>query len=210
MHAVFEGVTRDLLNRFQNEELKRNDQKNAFDKRILRIRVPAEVARTTRTLSDFKSGKWRVSEIHTFLFLAPVLLHGLIPDNKFDLVLFLCVSIYNLHSEVVSTHLLRQSEQLINRFGIILKTIYGKAACTYNAHLLRHLCKKVADCGPLHTHSCDPFERQFATMLKVKHGSRGAANQILRYLNSRTFVQSHWDSADVRNEICCVLHVTAC
>lgn len=196
MHAVFEGVVSDLLSRVLRDDMTAKVIAT-LDRRLSSVQVPAEIARTTRPVADFRSSKWRVSELHTFLFLAPVLLVGLLPERKLKLFEQLCVSVYYLHSSFVSPAVLASCDKLIRNCCNAVHQIYGDAACTYNMHVLQHLCLKVTQCGPLHTHSCDFFEREFAKMLKVNHGSRGAANQIFRYLNLRPFALFHWSSQSI-------------
>lgn len=118
MHAVFEGVVRDLLSRIVDNFTKQEIQ--IFDARLLSIQVPAEVARTTRPVADFRSGKWRVSELHTVLFLAPLLIRQLVRDRELQCFELLAIAMHSLHSTVVSQTCLKHCKRLIAKFCKVL------------------------------------------------------------------------------------------
>jgi hypothetical protein len=185
MHAVFQGVFRDLLQRISATF---TASKTAdFDNRLRNVHVPLEVSRTLRPLADFTKGNWRVSELRTVAYLAPLLFRGLLPQAQYDNLILFCTAMYYLHSTSVSAADLQKCERQIKRFSRQLLTVYkDQSIYTYNVHLLLHLPYKVQQAGPLYTHSCDEFESFFGKMLSVQHGTRGAADQILRYFSVRS------------------------
>jgi hypothetical protein len=185
MHAVFHGVFRDLLQRITKSFS--GTKTSEFNKRLQNVHLPLEVPRTLRSLADFHKGNWRVSELRTVTYLAPLLFRGLLPLSQYNNLILLSTSMYYLHSASVSEDVLPKCQRQIQRFCRQLQTIYKDSSIyTYNVHLLLHLTIKVKEAGPLYTHSCDEFESLFAKMLSVQHGSRGAAEQILRYFSIRS------------------------
>lgn len=180
MHAVFHGVMKDLLHRIMRSlSLFKLDEVNI---RINNVRLPHEVPRAMRPLTDFTKGNWRVSELRMFAYLAPVLLRGLVPISLYNNILLFITAMYYLHSFSLSEDNLSKCQRQIQRFCRQLGSIYNdKSVYTYNVHVLLHLPLKVRQAGPLYTHSCDEFEMLFGKMLTAQHGTRGASNQIMRY-----------------------------
>ena len=185
MHAVFHGVFKDLLQRIlRSMSISKVEELNT---RIMNVKLPQEVSRTLRPLTEFTRGNWRVSEMRTVAYLAPLLLRGLIPAAKYDNLVLFTTAMYFLHSSSISAECLPKCYRQIQRFCRHLSVVYNdKAVYTYNVHVLLHLPDKVRQAGPLFTHSCDEFEMLFAKMLSVQHGSRGASEQILRYFNVKS------------------------
>src|SRR5574343_526331 len=102
MHAVFEGAVRRTLLHLCKTSLSSESKRNVFDRRLLAVKVPAEVARTTRSVRDFYAGNWRVSEIHTVAFLTPILFHGLIAPDLLQHFVLLTVAAYHMHGQVIT------------------------------------------------------------------------------------------------------------
>lgn len=187
MHAVFHGVFRDLLQRIIKSF---STGKTAqLDNRLMNVDLPHEVPRDLRPLAEFTRANWRVSELRTVAYLAPILFLGLLPASQYENLVLFTTAIYYLHSSSVHSTDLPKCQRQIQRFSRQLLSIYkDKAIYTYNLHVLLHLTHKVEQAGPLHSHSCDEFEMLFAKMLLVQHGSRGAAEQIMRYCGVRSAV----------------------
>lgn len=189
MHAVFHGVFRDLLQRIVRS-LKATTVAE-LNYRLLNVKPPQEVSRLLRPLAEFTRGNWRVSELRTVAYLAPLLLRGMLPLPQYDNLVLFCTAAYYLHRTAISSEDLRKCHRQLQRFCRQLLSVYkDKSIYTFNVHLLLHLADRVKLAGPLYTHSCDEFEMLFAKMLAVQHGRRGAAEQILRYLNIRSTLQT--------------------
>jgi hypothetical protein len=187
MHAVFHGVFKDVLQRIIKSI---SAHKLAdFNSRLLNVHIPQEVSRPLRPIAEFTRGNWRVSELRTVTYLAPILFRGLLPVPQYENIVLFSTAIYYLHSAAVSAVDLPKCHRQLQRFCRQLHSIYkDKSVYTYNVHLLLHLTSKVQQAGPLYTHSCDEFEMLFAKMLLVQHGSRAAPEQIFRYFSVRSLV----------------------
>ena len=155
--------------------------------RLLSIRPPQEVSRLIRPLADFTRGNWRVSELRIVAYLAPLLFRGLLPSSQYENIVLFSTAVYHLHRSTISASDLPKCQRQLQRSCRQLQTVYNdKSIYTYNVHLLLHLSDRVKLAGPLYTHSCDEFEMLFAKMLSAQHGTRGAAEQVLRYFNVRS------------------------
>jgi len=124
-------------------------------------------------------------------YLAPVLLRGLIPVNEYNNIVLFTTAMYHLRASCITEDNLFKCQRQIQRFCRQLGSVYrNKSVYTYNVHVLLHLPSKVRQAGPLYTYSCDEFEMSFAKMLTVQHGSRGVADQIMRYFSLKSAIDS--------------------
>jgi hypothetical protein len=122
MHAVFHGVFKDLLQRITKSF---SSAKSAdFDGRLSNVHLPHEVSRTMRSLADFSRGNWRVTELRTAAYLAPILFRGLLPRRQYDNIVLFSTAMYCLHSASISAADLQKCQRQIQRFCRRLPGLY--------------------------------------------------------------------------------------
>ncbi len=164
MHAVLEGVTKTMLQKFWLNGKYRGRRfyllshiKN-IDSTLLEIKPPHEFRRSPRSLE--KSGKyWKASELRAWLlyYCIPILFDLLPTDYILHLSLLVKAMHIFLGSEISSNDLSVAQRMCIVFYENIL-SLYPAEICTMNVHSLVHLSQSVKNFGPLWAYSSFGFE----------------------------------------------------
>lgn len=184
MHAVLEGVTRDLLRRWflpkhHSGAAYLGSKVKVIDKLLLRQQPPHELSRPPRSLE--KHLKYlKASELRSWLifYSLPLLLGQLLPLFFHHYALLVC-SLHVLLQEHITPAQVDAAESMLQDFCQLLPELYGEESCTSNAHLLLHLPKYVRLWGPLWTHSAFGFESKNGILKRLIHSRGNVVPQLL-------------------------------
>jgi hypothetical protein len=152
-----------------------------INKLLLRVRLPIESSRSTRSFNerrDFKANEWR--DI-AFYIILPILQEFLEPKYYINLVKYI-VFLRILCQDSITESDLQDAELIINDFMVEYEILYGSDNMTYNLHCHLHLVKQVRRFGPLTKCSCFCFENMFRITRSMFKGTRNYEGQIGRNL----------------------------
>ncbi|EEC09571.1 PrC protein, putative, partial [Ixodes scapularis] len=131
-----------------------------------------------RSLLDrqyWKASEWRGWLLH---YAVPCLT-GILPQRYLDHLCLLVNSVYLLLKETVVNRDIATASDQLTEFVVVVQSLYGAQAMTFNVHQLLHLAKSVQKLGPLWSHSTFIFESGNGQLLKLVSGSNGVPLQIL-------------------------------
>lgn len=121
------------------------------------IKLPVELKRGPRPLTELK--RWKASELKYFLlYIGPIVLYNLLPENYFRHFLSLSVGIRLLLSNEISDSDIERADYALNYFNQRVVRLYGENFQSYNIHSLRHLPWQVRTSGPLWGFSAFGYE----------------------------------------------------
>ena len=83
-----------------------------------------------------------------------------------------------LRNDSISNDDLRNADNMLQDFVLLMGILYGPTKCTMNVHLLRHFAYYVLHRGPLWAYSCFAFEGMNAFIKPLMHGTHHAIEQI--------------------------------
>jgi hypothetical protein len=153
MHLVNLGVMRRLLFIWLKEvkgQYRLTFQKqNVLSSSItaLSSQLPIEFTRRCRGIDDF--GHWKAVEFRCFLlYIGPVVLKDILPQDQYRHFLLLHFAIYSLASTEWEDFL-PSAALCLKRFVEGVSSIYGEGNLVYNVHVLCHLSDFVKMYGPL-------------------------------------------------------------
>ncbi|XP_073724631.1 uncharacterized protein [Misgurnus anguillicaudatus] len=188
MHAVLLGVIRQLTELLLNN----SDQPyyigspnimRVIENRLRNIKPPHLITRLPRPLTDLKF--WKASEWRAWLlFYSLPVLNGLLQTCYIKHLSLLVSAVFLLLKEQVSFQDVNLADEMLLEFVVRFQLLYGEASMTFNVHLLTHLAKSVKLWGPLWAHSAFVFENANGELLKLVHGTKCVALQIVnRFLS---------------------------
>ncbi|XP_051797007.1 uncharacterized protein LOC127531520 isoform X1 [Acanthochromis polyacanthus] len=163
MHSVLVGVCKQLVCLWLDEV---NATKvwyvgqhiSQMDSRLLSLKPPLEIGRSSRSLRCYKS--WKASEWRAFLlFYGVSVLPGILQPRFLEHFFYLSFSIHRLLQESVSQRDLQLAHQHLVHFVKNMKELYGEENVSFNCHQLIHLSESVCNWGPLWATSAFTFER---------------------------------------------------
>lgn len=88
-------------------------------------------------------------------------------------------ALFLLLKEGITFQDINKADDLLLEFVVRFQLLYGEASMTFNVHLLTHLTKSVKLWGPLWAHSAFVFENANGGLLKLVHGTKCVALQIV-------------------------------
>ncbi|XP_076660545.1 uncharacterized protein LOC143363900 [Halictus rubicundus] len=170
MHLCCLGVMKKLLRHWCKTQLRKSD-KNKLSKRMISSAkyVPSEFNRKPRPISELS--RFKATEFRLFLlYLGPILLKQILPDNYYDHFLLFHASIRIL----LHNKLYPNPEWLNTAPGMLFKFVgncagfYGREFCTYNIHNLVHISDDVENLKySLEELSCFPFENYLGKLVSM-------------------------------------------
>jgi hypothetical protein len=175
MHLSLQGAFKAICNMFFNSE---NHSLGFYlgrriiiiDKKLLSIRLPIEIARSTRSINErvhYKANEWR-----TILFYLSVpLFKGILPESYFKNLIKYVIFIRLLCQEAITKEEIDDSQKLIISFCKEFQKLYGESYMSFNLHAHLHLPDQVRNYGPLNKTSCFPFENMFFISQDNFHGN---------------------------------------
>lgn len=180
MHCCLAGVSKHvlklILSKFPEVQLLLNEM-------LLRIKVPHQLERLTRSLDDMAD--WKAKEWLNFtLYYSLPLFHSVnLPKKIVNYWKLYVDSLFTLLQEKIPSQELDEADEKLYKFVFLTQQIFSESAMNYNIHLLLHLGRCVLNWGPLWCHSTFPFETANHHMLTAIHCSKGVNLQIVRYIN---------------------------
>ena len=184
MHAVLEGVTRWLANRWFDSKFHASPfylgrQIRKIDSELLQQRPPHEFSRPPRSI-DKHLKYWKASELRNWLlFYSLPLLLSFLPSLYWHHYALLVSAMHIMLGDNVTHAQVDAADQMLVDFCMLLPDLYGESSCTANAHLLLHLAKYVRLWGPLWTHSSFGFESKNGRLKHLFHGNSNIVPQLL-------------------------------
>lgn len=157
---------------------------------ILKIKVPHQLCRLTRSITERNLWKGKEWEAWILYYSLPIL--SKVADKTlveywslFVRSLFICLKISISHEELLS------AREMLYEFGIRTETYFGIYEASYNLHIIvEHLVDNVINLGPAFCSSAYPFEASNRHFLRAIKSAVGVNVQILRYLNlSQTILE---------------------
>ncbi|XP_035274420.1 uncharacterized protein LOC118227720 [Anguilla anguilla] len=183
MHAVLLGVIRQLTELLLNN----NDQPyyigspntmRVLENRIKDITPPHLITTLPRPLAEFKY--WKASEWRAWLLFYSLPVPNAVLQPCYVRHLGLLVSaVFLLLKENITFQDINKADNMPLEFVARFQLLYGEASMTFNVHLLIHLAKSVKLWGPLWAHSAFVFESANGGLLKLVHGTKCVALQIV-------------------------------
>ncbi len=88
-------------------------------------------------------------------------------------------AVFRLLKENITFEDINKADEMLFEFVARFQMLYGETSMTFNVHLLTHLAKSVKLWGPLWAHSAFVFESGNGGLLKLFHGTKCVALQIV-------------------------------
>lgn len=182
LHCYLAGVAKQITESII--KLLKKDDIEKINSCLLKIQVPNQLSRLTRSLID--RHHWKAKEWENWLLYYSVPLLSFVINNEFLQHWFLLVnSLHGLLKTSISIEELDKIDESLHKFVLGVERLYGKRCMTYNVHQLLHITKSVYNWGPLWAHSTFPFESGNNKLLKAIHSAKGINEQIVRNTNIR-------------------------
>lgn len=109
-----------------------------------------------------------------------ICLRGVLPVKYLKHLALLVTAIQILLQESITMEMIDRAEVLLIKFVVGFQGHFGKAAMTFNVHLLLHLSTSVRNWGPLWTHNAFCFENGNRFVLQMTTSPYLIAVQIAR------------------------------
>ncbi|XP_072159458.1 uncharacterized protein [Bemisia tabaci] len=194
MHMVFIGCTKAFLTLWvkgKRPHKLRPALRQELQDRLERCIpfIPAEFSRKPREIHQVAI--WKATELRLFLlYLAPVLLKGILPvDNYLHfLELSIAMTIYHSRTLIADEGNRKYAKSLLVHFVQSVRSLYGEAYVSHNCHSLIHLPEDVEffresiDNFTLNSLSAFPFENFMSFFKRFTRGRSKALQQIVRRL----------------------------
>ncbi len=183
MHAVLLGVIRQLTELLLNNSdqpyyIGSPNTMRVLENRIKDIKPPHLITRQPRPLAEFKY--WKASEWRAWLlFYSLPVLNGVLQPRYVKHLGLLVSAVFLLLNENITFQDINKADNMLFVFVARFQLLYGEASMTFNVHLLTHLAKSVKLWGPLWAHSAFVFENANGGLLKLVHGTKCVALQIV-------------------------------
>lgn len=179
MHCVFLGIVRSFTKKWMSdskEEYYIGRQANDIDGKFLKFKVPKEIVRTCRSVTNLRH--WKASEWRTWLFVLPVVLKDILSKKYLKHFSFLSRAIFLCSKDKFTVQELAEAHELIQKFLENGQILYGDSFYSYNVHQLNHLIETVKNWGPLWGSSAFQFESVNGKLLKYIKTANGVAMQV--------------------------------
>ena len=161
------------------------DRQQIINKRIVAVSAffPIEFQRKGRPLEDLEM--WKAVEYrHFLLYSGPVVLRGILTDEKYFHFLYFHVAIRILASPSSTTDEIEYASQCLKYFVDQFGAIYGAHHLVYNVHSLIHIAD---DCkfqqGSLDLFSAFPFESYLGQLKNLLRGTRRPLAQLKKRIS---------------------------
>ncbi|KAL7291425.1 hypothetical protein TKK_0005767 [Trichogramma kaykai] len=159
-----------------------------LDSKLISIKVPHQMCRLTRKLSE--RGQWKAKEWENYiLFYSLPLLFNVVSARVFNYWSLFVNALYILLKKEITCNELNEADEMLHEFVRNTQKIFKKRNMTYNIHQLLHLATSVMHWGPLYSHSTFPFESANHQLLEAIHCAKGVNLQILRFINIQNVVE---------------------
>ena len=177
LHCVLIGAAKRIIMLLLGVE-----DMNNLEVFIKKIKLPTQVRRLTRPLTDKKY--WNAKDWENFILYYSLPLLSLVIDNDkltywslFVEAIHIFLGTYIPHSDI------KKGDQLLREFVFETQKRFTKSAMYFVIHQLLHIAKTVKDWGPLWATSAFSFESANHYMMQAIKNAYGAILQIQRYVN---------------------------
>ena len=159
-----------------------DDQMYAIDNILLKIKVPNQLCRLTRGLSQRKM--WKTLEWENWLLYYSVpIFSTIMREDKFKHWALLVESLHILLKTDITFAEIEKADLMLHDFVANVEKLYSKTALTYNVHQLLHVAQSVADWGPVWAHAAYCFETANCILLNAIKCGKGVKEQIIRFIH---------------------------
>ena len=207
MHMVCHGVTRRLLHMWISSKSERQHRIGSTSVHLIserlhnyRLSLPIEFSRLCRGLEDLE--RWKAVEFRQFLlYLGPIVLKGILTDDKYRHFMLLSIAIYVLCHPKLCNQYASFAGQLLQHFVQQMSRLYGSEVLVYNVHGLLHLPHDVENHGPLDSFSAFPYESHMNSIKRSIHGSKNPGQQLYRRIVERQNIQGCEDVTYTKDDL---------
>lgn len=195
MHSVCLGVMKKLILLWRDgsrlfrltpeKKLILDDRMNEINKKFW----PSDFNRKPRSISEVEY--WKAKEYRQFLlYIAPVVLHDLLPKHVYCNFLLLKFGIMILLSSFLNKEYNSYAKDLLHLFVRHTQQIYGNQFCIYNVHTLIHLADDARHFSSLENINCFPFENYLYQLKRMLRKSNEPLQQVIHRLTERDNIMS--------------------
>lgn len=221
LHSCLHGVIKFLLSLWTDTTNSKQpwyldaDKRATLNSRLLEIRPPYDVTRTSRSIYDIAF--WKASEFRAFaLYYFPTLL-GLLPEIYYNHFLCLSYGLQVLLQEEVDVNLVEETKILLQNFVKQFEALYGRENVRFNVHLFTHLCDSALDWGCLWASSTFIPEWFNGQLVSMANGTQHVAEQMAHTFLLRQVIReeaielmsAYLLPANVSSLMCSLLHIPA-
>jgi len=146
--------------------------------RLSKCKIPSEVNRTTRDISE--SAYWKANEWKTWLLICIPVLQGILKSPYLEHLAKFVLAISLLIGDKIRPSEIDTAEKLLLEFNNEARTLYTNYVMTFNMHLITHAPDCVRKWGPLSGYSLFQFEHANGVLTKMFKGTRVVEMQIVR------------------------------
>lgn len=191
MHLVCLGVTRTLIYIWMFDKIPNKMPQVVINNISAKLRtikgwIPTEFCRNPRSLDEIK--RWKAAEFRQFLlYTGPVILKDTfsgISNGHQNLDAFMClhISMRILLDTKYCVKFNSYASEMLKRFTIVIKNLYGAHYITHNFHNLIHLASDVSTYGSLDNCSAFKFENYLSSLKRLIRKSDQPLQQIIKRL----------------------------
>ena len=169
---------------------------SVISSRLATIKPPNAITRLPRPITvrkDWKASEWRA----WLLFYCTPSLTGILEKRYLVHFSLLSSAVYLLLQDSVTGDDISKADAMLFEFVVTCEILYGQKAMTSNVHQLLHLAESVRCWGPLWAHSAFPFEDWNGRLVKLAHGTRSVAHQILERFSMLQAIEAIRESVEV-------------
>lgn len=194
LHSVCQGVIKLFIglwtdSKNSTEPWYLDDQKRSLlNQRLLEMRPPYEVTRTSRPIEDI--AKWKASEFRAFALYYFPALEGLLPKDFYQHFLYLVYGLQVLLQENVSLKLVKETDLVFRHFVKQAAVLYGEKHMRFNMHLLTHLSQSVVNWGCLWATSTFIPEWFNGQLVALINGTQCVAEQMVNSFRLRNVIRA--------------------
>ena len=194
MHIIFLGLVKDSF-MVLIETLELNDAMlETVDERRTMLRVPSNMGRITKSIAkNYKSLNSHEWKSWAIIYSAHCL-HGLISQEKYNLLLILIQAVTILSKPYCSIALAEKAIGLIREYNSKFEQIYGGERSKPNMHMAVHILGDIKNYGPIPGFWCFAFERLNGHIGKYQTKSQSLAVSIMRKFTLGNCVLSQIDN----------------
>lgn len=184
MHAKDEGTTKAFLQSWRGEDGKTlyyigKANKTKVDNLLQQVKIPKELRKVVRSLSQL--AYWTGRELENWLFFFSLaVLTGILPNRYLNHWCLYVQGTYLLLKSEIHTEVIDIAEELLEEFSSKTEDLYGRHMMRFNLHILRHFAANCRRWGPMFALSAYQFEAGNQRIKKLVHACNGIPNQICR------------------------------
>jgi len=184
LHSVCHGTIKTMMHLWTHSSFSKEpwhlDKENRaiLNERLLKMKPPYEVTRTSRSLFDF--AHWKATEFRSFALYYFSCLEDLLPTEYFQHFLCFVYGIQVLNQEEVKVERVHETKPLFHKFLQDAARLYGEEYVSFNFHLGSHLTDKCLDWGCLWATSTFIPEGVNGDLVRMFNGTQNVVEQMAK------------------------------